>query len=40
VQPAADGGAVAVDSRAAAMHWLRTLLVLALLVVMVYKPGA
>ena len=40
VQPAADGRAVAIDSRAAAMHWLRTLLVAALLVVMVYKPGA
>jgi hypothetical protein len=38
VQPAADP--VAIDSRAAAMHWLRTLLVVALLVVMVYKPGA
>jgi uncharacterized membrane protein len=40
VQPAADGGPVAIDSRAAAMHWLRTLFVVALLVVMVYKPGA
>jgi hypothetical protein len=40
VLPAADGGAVRIDSRAAAMHWLRTLLVVALLVVMVYKPGA
>ena len=40
VQPAADGRAVAIDGRAAAMHWLRSLLVVALLVVMVYKPGA
>ena len=40
VQPSADGGAAAVDSRAAAMHWLRTLIVVALLVVMIYKPGA
>jgi uncharacterized membrane protein len=40
VQPAADGRPVAIDSRAAAMHWLRTLFVVVLLVVMVYKPGA
>jgi len=40
VQPAADGRAVALDSRATAVHWVRTVLVLALLVVMVYKPGA
>lgn len=40
VQPSADGGPVAVDSRVAAMHWARTLIVVALLVVMVYKPGA
>jgi hypothetical protein len=26
--------------RAALMHWLRALVVLALLVVMIYKPGA
>jgi uncharacterized membrane protein len=39
-RPRADGGAVAIDSRAAAMHWLRTVIVVALLVVMVYKPGA
>jgi uncharacterized membrane protein len=40
VQPTADGRPVAIDSRTAAMHWLRTLLVVALLLVMVYKPGA
>ena len=40
VQPAADGRPVAIDSRTAALHWLRTLLVVALLLVMVYKPGA
>ncbi len=40
VQPSADGGPVAVDSRAALMHWLRALFVVALLVVMVYKPGS
>lgn len=40
VQPAADGRAVAIGSRVAAMHWLRTVIVVALLVVMVYKPGA
>jgi hypothetical protein len=41
--PAAGGaGAVAVgaDRQAALMHWLRSLTVLALLVVMIYKPGA
>ena len=34
------GAAVAIGSRAATMHWLRTVIVVALLVVMVYKPGA
>ena len=34
-------GAVAADVRQAAlMHWLRSVAVLALLVVMIYKPGA
>jgi hypothetical protein len=38
---AGDGAAVAVaPSQAALMHWLRTLVVVALLVVMIYKPGA
>jgi hypothetical protein len=38
----AGGGATAVklDSRAALLHWLRTLAVLGLLVLMVWKPGA
>jgi uncharacterized membrane protein len=40
LQPATDGGPVAIDSRTAAMHWLRTLFVVVLLLVMVYKPGA
>jgi hypothetical protein len=39
--PAADADtAVAVDSRVALMHWLRTLAVLGLLVLMIWKPGA
>jgi cytochrome b561 len=29
-----------VESRAALLHWLRTLAVLGLLVLMVWKPGA
>lgn len=37
---AAEGRMVPVAQRAALMHWLRTAAVLALLVVMVYKPGA
>ena len=37
----AGGASVSVDARQAAlMHWLRSLVVLALLVVMIYKPGA
>jgi hypothetical protein len=35
----ADGSASG-DGQAALMHWLRSLTVLALLVVMIYKPGA
>jgi hypothetical protein len=35
-----DRAADADRSRAALMHWLRSLAVLALLVVMIYKPGA
>ena len=36
------GGRLAAPRRrqAASMHWLRSLVVLALLVVMIYKPGA
>jgi hypothetical protein len=38
---AAGGDAAGAEvRRAATMHWLRTVVVLALLVVMVYKPGA
>jgi hypothetical protein len=41
VSLAADADAAGTEVRqAATMHWLRTVLVLALLVVMVYKPGA
>jgi hypothetical protein len=38
----ADGGGPAVTEvrQAPIMHWLRSLVVLALLVVMIYKPGA
>jgi hypothetical protein len=37
----AEGGAAAAEAQQATlMHWLRSLVVLALLVVMVYKPGA
>ena len=35
-----DAGAGADVRQAALMHWLRSLVVLALLVVMIYKPGA
>jgi hypothetical protein len=41
--PAAEGGEAATTvgaPPAALMHWLRSLVVLALLVVMIYKPGA
>jgi hypothetical protein len=38
--PAEGRIAAAAAQRAALMHWLRALVVLALLVVMVYKPGA
>jgi hypothetical protein len=38
-QPRGDDSAIAVDRRITLMHWLRTLLVVALLVVMVWKPG-
>ncbi len=38
-QPRGDDSAIAVEGRVVLMHWLRTLLVVALLVVMVWKPG-
>lgn len=38
-QPRGDDSAIAVEGRIALMHWLRALLVVALLVVMVWKPG-
>lgn len=37
---ATAGGDVAARSQAVLFHWLRALAVLALLVVMIYKPGA
>jgi len=40
VQPTADGSAVAIDRRTSFAHWMRVLYVVALLVVMVWKPGA
>jgi hypothetical protein len=39
-QPRGDDSAIAVDQRIVLMHWLRVILVIALLVVMVWKPGA
>jgi hypothetical protein len=35
-----EGAAVRVSQQAALMHWLRSLVVLLLLIVMIYKPGA
>ena len=40
VRKAAGDGADLTAGRAATMHWLRTLTVLALLVLMIWKPGA
>jgi hypothetical protein len=40
VQPAGNDSAVAIDRRTAFAHWARVLYVVALLVVMVWKPGA
>jgi hypothetical protein len=37
---AEEGGAVATMRAVATMHWLRTLVVLGLLVLMIWKPGA
>ena len=39
-QPRGDDSPIAVPGRVAMLHWLRTLIVIALLVVMVWKPGA
>jgi hypothetical protein len=39
-RPRGDDSAIAVDQRIVVMHWLRALMVVALLVVMVWKPGA
>jgi hypothetical protein len=36
----ATGGVATVESRVALMHWLRTLAVVGLLVLMIWKPGA
>ena len=39
-QPRGDDSAIAVDGRRAMLHWLRALLVVALLAMMIWKPGA
>jgi hypothetical protein len=38
--PAAAGGVTTVEGRVELMHWLRTLAVVGLLVLMIWKPGA
>jgi hypothetical protein len=38
--PGSEVGPAPLPSQAALMHWLRSLAVLALLVIMIYKPGA
>jgi hypothetical protein len=40
VEGAESAGAIVYERRAALMHWLRTLAVLGLLVLMIWKPGA
>jgi hypothetical protein len=40
VQPPSDDSALALPSGTVAAHWARTAFVVALLVVMIYKPGA
>jgi uncharacterized membrane protein len=40
IRPQGDDSAVAVDRRTQIAHWMRTVYFLALLVVMVWKPGA
>jgi hypothetical protein len=39
-QPRGDDSVITAERRVVALHWLRTLIVIALLVVMVWKPGA
>ena len=39
VQPAGDDSALALPPNVVVAHWVRTALVLALLVIMIYKPG-
>jgi uncharacterized membrane protein len=40
IQPQGDDSAIVVDRRTQIAHWMRTVYFLALLVVMVWKPGA
>jgi hypothetical protein len=40
IQPRGDDSAMALPSNVVGAHWARTAFVLALLVVMIYKPGA
>jgi hypothetical protein len=40
VQPAGDDSPVAIDRRTAFAHWMRIVWFIALLVVMIWKPGA
>jgi uncharacterized membrane protein len=40
VKPVGDDSPVAIDRRTAFAHWMRVVYVVALLVVMVWKPGA
>jgi hypothetical protein len=40
IQPPGDDSAVAVDRRTIFAHWMRVVYVVALLLIMVWKPGA
>jgi len=40
IQPRGDDSAMALPSNVVGAHWVRTAIVVALLVVMIYKPGA
>ncbi|HSJ18321.1 MAG TPA: hypothetical protein VK920_09530 [Solirubrobacterales bacterium] len=40
IQPRGDDSALALPSNVIGAHWVRTAIVVALLVVMIYKPGA
>jgi hypothetical protein len=40
VEPRGDDSAIALPAAVVTAHWVRTALVIALLVVMIYKPGA